>query len=85
MLDLVVVGARLSLWLYILAGGCFEALGELFSVGPLRLRADHLGGQNYRDFDSRLNLAHPFAASCWCGLGRVSEFRLWLLCLPCYS
>ncbi|KAF3581551.1 hypothetical protein DY000_02034636 [Brassica cretica] len=26
------------------AGGCFEALGELFSVGPLRLRADHLEG-----------------------------------------
>ncbi|KAF3531389.1 hypothetical protein DY000_02041455 [Brassica cretica] len=50
------------------AGGYFEALGELFLVGPLRLRADHRGGQNYRDLDSRLNLALPFAASCWCGL-----------------
>ncbi|WZZ13990.1 hypothetical protein YC2023_107079 [Brassica napus] len=28
--------------------GCYEALGELFSVGPLFLRADHRGGQNYR-------------------------------------
>ena len=60
--------ARLSLCLYVLAGGYFEALGELFLVGPLHLRADHRGGQNYQDLDSRLNLALPFAASCWCGL-----------------
>ncbi|KAF3555664.1 hypothetical protein F2Q69_00012093 [Brassica cretica] len=30
------------------AGGCYEALGEMFSVGPLSLREDHWGGQNYR-------------------------------------
>ncbi|KAF3551835.1 hypothetical protein DY000_02003246 [Brassica cretica] len=33
--------------------------------------------------DSWLNLAHSFASSCCCGLGRASGKRFWLLCMPC--
>ncbi|KAF3590339.1 hypothetical protein DY000_02021196 [Brassica cretica] len=51
--------------------GIVYSLGKLFSDGPLSLRADHRGGQNYWGPDSRLNLAHSFAASCCCGHGRV--------------
>ena len=34
--------------------------------------------------DSRLNLAHPFAASCWCGLSCVLGLWLWWSCLLVY-
>ena len=94
MLDLVVAGARPSLWLYILTGGCFETLGELFSVGPLCLRADHRGGQSYRDLDSQLNLAHFLWQAVGADLVELQSFghgcfvclvivRMWL-CLGFY-
>ncbi|KAF3488604.1 hypothetical protein F2Q69_00052593 [Brassica cretica] len=51
--------------------GIVYSLGKLFLDGPLSLRVDHRGGQNYWGPDSRLNLAHSFAASCCCGHGRV--------------
>lgn len=48
MLGLDVAGARPLMLLSVLVGGCYEAFDELFSVGPLSLRADYQGSQNYR-------------------------------------
>ncbi|KAG5378664.1 hypothetical protein IGI04_026506 [Brassica rapa subsp. trilocularis] len=44
---------------------CFEVIDELFSGGPLSLRADSSGRPNLPGSNSRLNLVHLFAASCW--------------------
>ncbi|KAG5377610.1 hypothetical protein IGI04_025452, partial [Brassica rapa subsp. trilocularis] len=64
----VVSGPNKCLVSLLRVGWCFEALAELFSGGPLSLIADSSGRPKLPGSDSRLNLVHLFAASCWCGL-----------------
>ncbi|KAG2273528.1 hypothetical protein Bca4012_045772 [Brassica carinata] len=65
MLHLVDAGVRgLSLVVF-LGAGAFEVLSNLFSDGPLSLRADSSGKPKLPGFDSRLNLVRSFAASGW--------------------
>ena len=67
-----------------LCGQVLDVLGELFSGGPLSLRADSSGRPKLPGSDSRLNLVHLFAASCCYGFSRAPGLRLWLLYLSCF-
>ena len=59
---------------------CWSGDLTLFSDGSLSLRADLSGRPKLPGSDSRLNLVHLFAASCWCGLF-VSETAVVVVCL----
>ncbi|WZZ06796.1 hypothetical protein YC2023_092717 [Brassica napus] len=76
-------GQRECAWplplLFVPMGWFYETLRKLFSYGGLSEKPKLPGS------DSRLNLAHPFAVSGWCGLRRGSGLRFWFSVGPCFS